>query len=421
MPEAGPPRVFISYSHDNPEHQDRVLALADRLRADGIDAEIDQYEQSPPAGWPEWCATEIRKADFVLMVCTETYLRRVNREAEPGQGHGVLWEANLIRQHLYDAGTITNKFVPILLADASTDFIPTPVRGRSHYRPETSDGYESLCRLLTNQPKIRRRPVGTTRELPERTPQWVGSPPNRTEPAARIEQHSEPQSAEKSAAETIRANAAGEILDTRQELFVKIAEYFLLHKGAKNLTIKIPELDEMKLAAEALAGDVSIEARQRRVKLLNALEGIRFWDVDRDALFTELANLVLKKFGMGKTAISSTDDVVEVLTHSLRLLGGGSAPGTRFDVYPQDQAWSKAFYLPQDEVQRLCEDEGAERPWLVDSWGLRVHHLNEHTIRKYVLPAILWEYLWEKYSSKNVRISDEVLDGEWYSLRVGLG
>lgn len=39
-------KVFISYSHDSPEHKDRVLALSDRLRADGVDCYIDQYEQS---------------------------------------------------------------------------------------------------------------------------------------------------------------------------------------------------------------------------------------------------------------------------------------------------------------------------------------------------------------------------------------
>jgi hypothetical protein len=67
MPEPKPPRVFISYSHDSPEHQDRVLDFADRLGADGVDATIDQYEQSPPQGWPTWCDNEIRNADFVLM------------------------------------------------------------------------------------------------------------------------------------------------------------------------------------------------------------------------------------------------------------------------------------------------------------------------------------------------------------------
>jgi TIR domain len=100
MTDAAPPRVLISYSHDSREHGDRVLELADRLRADGVDAIIDQYIQSPPEGWPAWCEAEIRKADFVAMVCTETYLRRVNGEEETGKGHGVLWEARLIRQHL---------------------------------------------------------------------------------------------------------------------------------------------------------------------------------------------------------------------------------------------------------------------------------------------------------------------------------
>ena len=34
------PRVFISYSHDSPEHKDRILALSDRLRQDGVDCSI---------------------------------------------------------------------------------------------------------------------------------------------------------------------------------------------------------------------------------------------------------------------------------------------------------------------------------------------------------------------------------------------
>jgi hypothetical protein len=40
---ANPPKVFISYSWDSPEHMDRVLKLSDRLRDEGIDCQIDQY------------------------------------------------------------------------------------------------------------------------------------------------------------------------------------------------------------------------------------------------------------------------------------------------------------------------------------------------------------------------------------------
>ena len=88
MPDAVSPRVFISYSHDSPEHQNRVLALADRLRSEGVDASIDQYIPSPPEGWADWCDTEIRKSDFVLMVCTETYYRRVLGQPDPDRGRG---------------------------------------------------------------------------------------------------------------------------------------------------------------------------------------------------------------------------------------------------------------------------------------------------------------------------------------------
>src|SRR6516164_8003462 len=105
MPKATAPRVFISYSHHDPALYDRVFALADRLRADGIDAMIDRYIQTPSEGWPAWCTEEIDRADFVLMVCTETYLRRLNHEEAPGLGHGVLWEGRLINQYLYDAGS----------------------------------------------------------------------------------------------------------------------------------------------------------------------------------------------------------------------------------------------------------------------------------------------------------------------------
>ena len=36
-------QVFLSYSHDSPEHEGRVLTLASRPRTEGIDAMIDQY------------------------------------------------------------------------------------------------------------------------------------------------------------------------------------------------------------------------------------------------------------------------------------------------------------------------------------------------------------------------------------------
>ena len=59
MPENNP-KVFISYSHDSADHEDRILQLTNRLRREGIDALIDQYQPAPPTGWPMWMDREIQ-------------------------------------------------------------------------------------------------------------------------------------------------------------------------------------------------------------------------------------------------------------------------------------------------------------------------------------------------------------------------
>jgi SEFIR domain len=72
-----PPRVFISYSHDSPAYEQRILAFARRLRHDGVDAQIDCYVNGKPAeGWPRWMGNQLEWADFILLLCTETYYRR---------------------------------------------------------------------------------------------------------------------------------------------------------------------------------------------------------------------------------------------------------------------------------------------------------------------------------------------------------
>ena len=156
---AHPPRVFISYSHDSAEHADRVLDLADRLRRDGIEATIDQYVASPPEGWPVWMDRQIGESDFVLLVCTETYYRRVMGREEPGKGLGVRWEGTLIYQHIFDAATCNTRFVPILFKPWTTEYIPRPVKGASYYSVDADDGYEGLYRRLTAQPKTLPPPV----------------------------------------------------------------------------------------------------------------------------------------------------------------------------------------------------------------------------------------------------------------------
>ena len=70
-----PVRVFISYSHDSPEHLDRVLALAQQLRRDGVDAELDQFHQNELVHRPRWCEEQLRPetSRWVVCVCIPEY------------------------------------------------------------------------------------------------------------------------------------------------------------------------------------------------------------------------------------------------------------------------------------------------------------------------------------------------------------
>src|SRR6266702_2294668 len=162
------PKVFISYSHDSLEHEDRVLELSDRLREDALDCILDQYEISVPEGWPRWMDRQIRTADFVLMICTPTYYRRVMGEEGPGKGLGVQWESNAIYQYIYNAGTMNTRFIPVLLEGTHASDIPIPWQGVPHYYPTTEEGYEKLYRRLTNHSYTPRPQLGVMRHLPPR-------------------------------------------------------------------------------------------------------------------------------------------------------------------------------------------------------------------------------------------------------------
>ena len=161
---AKPTKVFISYSHDSEAHCKRVLKLSNQLRAHGVDCHIDLYEESPPEGWPQWCDKQVREAVFVLVACTQTYLRRFRGEEKRGKGLGGTWEGHIITQELYNAQGTNRKFLPILFAQKDMEFIPNPLQSATHY--QLFGQYDDLYRRLTGQPKIIRPALGDLRSMP---------------------------------------------------------------------------------------------------------------------------------------------------------------------------------------------------------------------------------------------------------------
>jgi tetratricopeptide (TPR) repeat protein len=176
------PRVFISYSHDSPEHEQRVLALSERLRQDGIDVQLDQYiNGTPPGGWARWMLDELDKAGFVLLACTETYYRRFRGHEKPGKGKGADWEGALITQEIYETRSQTVKFVPILFGFDDEPHIPEPLRSVTHYTLNSEAAYDQIYDFLLGQAGVEPRPIGDVRRKERRRADPLTFP---AEPAA---------------------------------------------------------------------------------------------------------------------------------------------------------------------------------------------------------------------------------------------
>ncbi|MGE5342393.1 MAG: SEFIR domain-containing protein [Candidatus Omnitrophota bacterium] len=158
--------VFISYSHDSQEHCDRVLALSNQLIADGLNCFLDQYESSPPEGWPKWMDKQLKNADQVILIITETYCRRVMDDENPGKGLGVKWESTLTYQYIYNDDSKNTRFIPVVFKSEDINHIPPILKGSTFYCLNDEKGYEDLYRRLTDQPLVKKPEPGKLKTLP---------------------------------------------------------------------------------------------------------------------------------------------------------------------------------------------------------------------------------------------------------------
>lgn len=124
-------KVFISYSHDNDTHQQRVHALADRLRNDGVEIILDRDcgPGGPDEGWDKWSELQAQNAEIVLPVFTPEYRKCWNGEQMPGMRLGAIHELKVLFRRLYNAGSEV-KFCRILtFEDDHRNCIPTFLQG----------------------------------------------------------------------------------------------------------------------------------------------------------------------------------------------------------------------------------------------------------------------------------------------------
>lgn len=186
-----PPTVFISYSHDNPEHKRWVLEFAGKLRGNGVDVIIDAWDLRPGDDVPKFMERGVRGSSRVLMICTEKYVAKAN----DGVG-GVGYEAMIVTSELVrDLGTA--KFIPIIRQNTDHPEVPTSVSTRRYVN--LSDGVnrggdmETLLRDLHSippeKPPLGRSPFADTAVEPPR--EHVDASPESSESTVELESPAE--------------------------------------------------------------------------------------------------------------------------------------------------------------------------------------------------------------------------------------
>ena len=150
-------KVFISYSHDSPEHKQWVSELAAKLHRNGVEAILDQWDLDRNQDLTQFVESGIRAADRVLVICTDSYVRKANAGED-----GVGYEPMIVTKKLVeDLGT--NKFIPIirqtLWEDKTPDFLKERVYIDFTDNKQYEDKFEELLHERLLVPPLQRPDV----------------------------------------------------------------------------------------------------------------------------------------------------------------------------------------------------------------------------------------------------------------------
>jgi hypothetical protein len=116
-----PPRVFISYTGTSLGHEEWVKGLAQWLRANGVNARLDQWHLRHGMDVAQWMCNELDLADRVLLICDERYAQKADR-----RHGGVGWEIRIVQGDLLGRAddATTTRYLPIIRTANVNDGTP---------------------------------------------------------------------------------------------------------------------------------------------------------------------------------------------------------------------------------------------------------------------------------------------------------
>jgi SEFIR domain len=160
-PGAGrPPRVFISYAHDDEYHVESVCAFAELLARCGLDVHLDRWDLERRRDWYVWAVEQVELADYVIVVASPMCRRAGDGRMENMRHQGIQSEMAQLRELLHsDRATWTGKLLPAVLPGGSISDIPLFLQPRTadHFlvRELTVGGVADLIRVMVAVPQGR--------------------------------------------------------------------------------------------------------------------------------------------------------------------------------------------------------------------------------------------------------------------------
>lgn len=149
-----------------------MLEFATTLRNRGVDAVLDQWDLVPGDDLPHFMETELSKCDYVVIVCSETYVNKANA----GEG-GVGYEKMIVTSPLLSK-IDGNKIIPIV-GQSSAPILPTFLKTKLYINfsndSEVEYNLDELLRTILGTPLYEKPKIGDSPFKP-----LSGSKPDRT-------------------------------------------------------------------------------------------------------------------------------------------------------------------------------------------------------------------------------------------------
>ena len=151
------PKVFVSYSHDSPEHKKWVYELSKKMIENGVDVILDQWDLRGGGDLPLFMERGLTNSDKVLVICTERYVEKANK----GEG-GVGYERMILTSELIKS-IDSEKIIPVIKQNGSHNlpkFLETKLAIDLSRKDQFEFGSDELIRTILDAPLLKKPKIG---------------------------------------------------------------------------------------------------------------------------------------------------------------------------------------------------------------------------------------------------------------------